>query len=231
MVKTEKQEQVRVEALTVRRTAEARALYKALGRDGLWALDHEQFPLDVLAGGPRALGAFGPDGTLLAVCALVQPASALPQARAMAAGLRGLPAPALLGLPAAFAPGGAGLRGLAALGRRLAAEGCAAALAVKPCLNGAGTAPLGALLDAGLVLCRIRPLLSLRPHYLFLPPEAKAVQNSGKERIMIPCEDTRALGRRLEAGCRGVGHLVYRGEAQVLLTRGEENNAADRNTG
>lgn len=231
MEQTERQEKVCVEALTVRRTADARALYEALGRDGLWALDHEQFPLDVLAGGPRALGAFGPDGALLAVCALVEPASVLPQARAMAAGLRGLPGPALLGLPAAFLPGEDGLRGLAALGGRLAAGGCAAALAVKPCVAGAGAAPLGALLDAGLILCRVRPLLSLRPHYLFLPPDTGAVQNGGKERIMIPYDDTRALGRRLEAGCRGVGHLMYQGGAQVLLTRGEEEHAADRDTG
>lgn len=168
---------------------QALALYAQLGRDGAWAA---QEAVDCFVGTADLCTAWAQDG---------------PQARAMRRELDALCPPHFL-LPAAFAPGrtGAGAAVLRAL------DGTAAALAVKP-----GAPALEPFFSAGYVLRRIRPLVSLRPHYLFLRP---GVQTGEKCRIMIPVSDTHEIARRLENGFLGVG--VHRQAGSLLLCLAEE---------
>ncbi len=210
-----------VRALTQQQLGQAVELYRALGRDGAWALDEEACPLPVLAGGGQVWGAFAEDGTPGAVCAVVSAGSALPQARAMAAGLRGLAAPGrpfpgrAVALPAAWRPGPAGEKALRALAAALAGHGLWGALAVKPVL--AGPQPLAAALAGGLTLRRIRPLCSLRPHYLLGPAAGPGTLDG--HRIILMYEDTRALGRLLEDGWQGVECRKARGGTELVLAR------------
>lgn len=225
---------IAVRALWPGEADRAAALYRALGRDGAWGADEEECPLAELAGGGGVLGAFLPGGALGAVCPVTGPGSALPQARALAAGLRGLPdAPAgPVALPAAFLPGPAGCAALAALARALAAKGLWGALAVKPCLAAPGA--LAAMLDGGLALRRVRPLCALRPHYLFSP----AAPGLDGDRIIIVYTDTLALSRRLEDGLWGVGRRGTGGAMALALApgpartgKGEGSREQDRDSG
>ena len=166
---------------------QALALYERLGRDGAWAAWEA---VEGFVGTAELCAAWAQDG---------------PQARAMRRELDALCPPRFL-LPAAFAPGRAGAAVLRAL------DAPAAALAVKP-----GAPALELFFSAGYVLRRIRPLVSLRPHYLFLRP---GVQTAEKCRIMIPVSDTHAIARRLENGFAGVG--VHRQAGGLLLCLAEE---------
>ena len=70
-----------------------------------------------------------------------------------------------------------------------------AALPVKT-----GAALLGAYFDAGFVLCAMRGLFELRPHFIFLyAPGARRTPQ-----VWVPAADTLALSRALAHGATGL---------------------------
>ena len=163
--------------------------YARQGADGRWA---------PMAAAPGARVEFwaawhsAAPQAVLGVCSAVSPC---PQARALAGqfGARGV----FLLPPALPGTGAAPLAFLLKNAARRAPQGMRvlAALPVKT-----GAALLGAYFDAGFVLCAMRGLFELRPHFIFLyAPGARCTPQ-----VWVPAADTLALSRALAHGATGL---------------------------
>ena len=104
-----------------------------------------------------------------------------------------------------------------------------AALAVK-----APAPVLAAYFAAGFAAVRMRPLVSLRPHYLFVrrsalqqgkPPFARPLgpKADALRRVYLPLADTLAVSRLLEQGFCGVALCRSSAEERLLLCMEREN--------
>lgn len=193
-------ERERMPALRVRRllrqdVAMAAGLYAGLGRDGAWAGSgalEEILRYGELWGGFRTQG--------LSICGGLCPASA-PVPMAMAAtATQLLPHGALLVLPPAGSSDDMRRFTEILLARAVQRQDGGVPVALVSVKNGTGF--VAGCLGAGLQLAAVRPLVSLRPHYIFLPPDN--VQSEAKESIMVSVGDTLRLSRLLEEGFRGV---------------------------
>ena len=133
-------------------------------------------------------------------------AAPCPQARALAGqfGTRGV----FLLPPALPGTGAAPLAFLLKNAARRAPQGMRvlAALPVKT-----GAALLGAYFDAGFVLCAMRGLFELRPHFIFLyAPGARRTPQ-----VWVPAADTLALSRALAHGATGLA-LKHSGQGTCV---------------
>ncbi|MEG2930907.1 MAG: hypothetical protein RR825_03895 [Ruthenibacterium sp.] len=172
---------------------EAVALYAELSRDGAWA---DGVTLCALLRCGALWGGFC--GGTMVICGGLCPSDA-PVAVAQAARATGLiSARAMLLLPAAGSAAQMQLFTEALL--KNAACRDAQPVALVPVKTGAEFA--AGCFAAGLVLCGVRPLVSLRPHYLFAA--RIGVQTDAKNSTMIALQDTYALSRLLEQGFCGV---------------------------
>lgn len=190
----EKNSALRVRRLLRQDLGAAQGLYASLEADGAWAQDgglEQMLRHGELWGGFRAGG--------MSICSGLCPVDA-PVALTLAAKATDLlPARALLVLPPAGSSGD--MRRfteilLARAGQRFDSVP-AALVSVK---NGSGF--VAGCFAAQLQMVGVRPLVALRPHYIFLPCDR--VQNDAKESIIIPIGDTLQLSRLLAEGWRGV---------------------------
>ncbi|MEG2286482.1 MAG: hypothetical protein RSA17_04340 [Ruthenibacterium sp.] len=176
---------------------EAAALYAQLHRDGAWA---EETALCALLRCAELWGGFF--GGAMVICGGLCPWDA-PVCVAQAVRATGLAsAGTALLLPAAGSA--AQMRCFTGALLRNAARRDAAPLLSVPVQTGAKFA--AECFACGLVLRGIRPLVSLRPHYLFVL--RTSVQTDEKNSIMVALQDTYALSRLLEHGFCGVALQV-----------------------
>ena len=153
-------------------TAQIAALYRAGGRDGAWCGPDTVRAL--FAGGAVWWGGFAND-VLVLCAACTAPAADTPQAAAMRAALPPGPwcAPKGFLLPPAVSKQGEALAGalLLLLAEKLFSQpGEGSFLAALPVKTSAPV--LAACFAAGFAAVRVRPLVSLRPHYLLVRCDA-----------------------------------------------------------
>ena len=189
---------------------EARALYTGLGRDGEWAADLEE---DAFWQAGEWWGLYC-DRRLILCCALAAADRQVLQIRALCGAQKSLALPDHVRpqsylLPPAFRPEAAAYAG--AFLRFLTQDQQRPALAALPVKTGGGM--LDGYFAAGCCLWAVRPLLSLRPHYIFL---YVGMQNWPECRIMVKEQETLALSRTLEEGNAGVGILCSTGGARSI---------------
>ncbi len=209
-------------ALSVRRLTagdapDIAALYRGMGRDGAWC------------GGDtvRALleagvwwGGFA-DG-VMALCAAVVPSGvSVPQVAAMRSAFAPAPVPQYFLLPPAVLTENNVPAALCPLlARRLCPQGVAYAPAFCAALPVKAPAPLlAACFDAGLAAVRMRPLASLRPHYLLAPraaPDSRRADDPLR-RIYLPLADTLAVSRLLERGFCATALLRSPADPRTLI--------------
>ena len=205
-----------VRRLAPESTAQIAALYRAGGRDGAWCGPDTVRAL--FAGGAVWWGGFAND-VLVLCAACTAPAADTPQAAAMRAALPPGPwcAPKGFLLPPAVSKQGEALAGalLLLLAEKLFSQpGEGSFLAALPVKTSAPV--LAACFAAGFAAVRVRPLVSLRPHYL---------------RVYLPLADTLAVSRLLEQGfcatalCRSSADermliCLERGAPRPLLAQG-----------
>ena len=200
--------------MTVRRLARreegtCRDMYRAAGRDGEWA---GAMTPDTFAAAGEWWGLFC-DGAPVLCAALADADRSVLQIRALCGAQR------TLGLPPAGrwryllppAAAGGAERGAARFLDAVAARANAPLVAALPVKTGG--ALLAAYFAAGFCLWAMRPLASLRPHYIFL----RGGVQTGRQCRIIKETDTLALSRALEEGAAGTGVWYAQGQRCVCL--------------
>lgn len=191
------------------------ALYRAGGRDGAWA---DAATLTALFSEGEWWGGFA-DGSLRICCASVPARADTPVAAALRGALCGTQLPDRFLLPPAASCGaGPCAAFLKLLEHRLWPQGRTpwhgpvAAVPVKT-----GSELLCGYLRAGFILTAMRPLVSLRPHYLLAAPGALACGACCDGRtVQLPLADTLAVSRLLEQGFFGTDVCQGPGEEPVI---------------
>lgn len=210
-------------ALSVRRlakedAADVAALYREMGRDGAWCGEDT---FRALLGRGAWWGGFA-DEVLTLCAALVPSAADTPQAAALRAALVPGRPPEWFLLPPAAPRQSAALAGelIVLLARTLCPHGVARAPAFYAALPVKAPAPLlAACFDAGLAAVRMRPLVSLRPHYLLTPRTAHGARQTedAPRRVYLPLADTLAVSRLMERGFCATALLHSPADPRTLL--------------
>ena len=189
---------LRVRRLLKQDIEQVAALYAAAGRDAIWADDAALRTL-LLYG--ELWGGF--HSVVLTVCGGLCPIDAPTPLAAAARETDLFHADTVLLLPPAGNAQDAARLTEILLARALQRSIAAAPAALIPVKTGAPF--LQGCFAAHLVLTAVRPLVFLRPNYIFTAPEG--VQTDGENSIMVAVQETLALSRRLASDWRGTALL------------------------